>query len=62
MTFYHLYYEQISHCIAVFPAGSREQSSLCCGSNNSIRFILRIPVYCNNEIEQYIVLPFIKAN
>lgn len=22
MTFYHLYYEQISHCIAVFPAGS----------------------------------------
>lgn len=25
-------------------------------------FLLRIPVYCNNEIEQYIVLPFIKAN
>lgn len=24
--------------------------------------LLRIPVYCNNEIEQYIVLPFIKAN
>ena len=24
--------------------------------------LLRIPVYCNNEIEQYIVLPFIKVN